>query len=424
HYYGRDNESLVALNIEEIERIRKQGVEEDWSIEVIPDADLNDLDPEAVKYAREKFVVKFPDMAEEVKNWDDVTFLNKAKITVKGKVTNTAVLLLGKSESEALISPSVAKIRWILKTAKNEEKDYEIFTPPLLLAIDKVFDKIRNLKYRYLPNGTLFPNELLQYEPFNIREALNNCVAHNDYLKGGFINVVEFEDERLVFSNYGSFIPGCVEKVILEDAPEERYRNRFLANAMFQLGLVDTRGGGIKKIFNNQIKRHFPLPDYELEPERTQVTLTGKILDLEFANILTKHPDLSLSDIFLLDKVQKRKELSTDEYRYLKKQKYVEGRKPNVYLSQGVVEKTKDQKLRDEYTKNKGISKEELKKEIYMLIKSKNIVLKHEINEYIWEMLPNILNESQKLNKIQNLLQELRKEGKIFSPKHKHWSVK
>jgi ATP-dependent DNA helicase RecG len=114
----------------------------------------------------------------------------------------------------------------------------------------------------------LFPNELLRYEPFNIREAINNCVAHNDYAKAGYINIVEFEDERLVFSNNGTFIPGSIEKVIMQDAPEENYRNRFLANAMFQLGLVDTRGGGIKKMYTNQIKRLFPLPDYEFEDEK------------------------------------------------------------------------------------------------------------------------------------------------------------
>lgn len=422
HYYGRDNESLSALNIEEIERIRNHGVEDDWSVKIVQDASFDDLDPEAIKYAREKFIVKFPSLADEEKKWDDVTFLNKAKLTVKGKITNAAIILLGKSESEYLISPSVAKIRWILKSAKNEDRDYEIFTPPLLLAIDRVYDKIRNLKYRYLPQGTLFQNELLQYEPFNIREAINNCVAHNDYLKGGFINVVEFEDERLVFSNYGSFIPGNVERVILEDAPEEKYRNRFLASAMFQLGLVDTRGGGIKKIYTNQIKRYFPLPDYELEPERTQVTLTGKILDLEFANILTKHPDLNLPDIFLLDKVQKRKAITNDEYRYLKKNKYVEGRKPNIFLSMNVIEKTKNSKLKEEYDQNKGISKDELKEKIFKLIsKEKGQVSTRTIFGYIWDKLPSILSEDSKKNKVRNILQELRREGKIISKMYGYW---
>jgi ATP-dependent DNA helicase RecG len=82
------------------------------------------------------------------------------------------------------------------------------------------------LKYRYLKSGSLTPEEVDQYEPYSIREAINNCIAHQDYTKSGRINVIE-TDDQLIFSNYGSFIPGSVEKVIREDAPEEFYRNVF-----------------------------------------------------------------------------------------------------------------------------------------------------------------------------------------------------
>ena len=39
-----------------------------------------------------------------------------------------------------------------------------------------------------------------------IREAMKNGIAHQDYTKGGRINVVEMDDQ-LVFTNLGSFIP-------------------------------------------------------------------------------------------------------------------------------------------------------------------------------------------------------------------------
>jgi ATP-dependent DNA helicase RecG len=108
----------------------------------------------------------------------------------------------------------------------------KFFSIPFLLAIDEVYNKIRNLKYRYLQDGTLFPTEVLRYDPFVIREPLNNAIAHQDYSKKSRINVVEFEDDHLVFSNYGSFIPNSVEEVVLRDSPEEKYRNPFLVEAM------------------------------------------------------------------------------------------------------------------------------------------------------------------------------------------------
>jgi len=76
---------------------------------------------------------------------------------------------------------------------------------------------------------------------------LNNAIAHQDYEAGGKISVIEFEDGRLCFSNLGSFIPGSVEHVIHSDAPESRYRNRFLTDAMVSLNMIDTIGSGIKK---------------------------------------------------------------------------------------------------------------------------------------------------------------------------------
>lgn len=176
HYYGRDNEELVPLNLEEFERIRGQAITDDWSAAVIHDASIEDLDPEAIAIAKENFKSKFPDKEAEFQYWDDITFLNKAKITIKGQITRTAILLLGREESEHFISPAEAKIRWLLKDANGNDKDYMIVSCPLLLAVDRVYSRIRNLKYRYLTEGTLFPDEVDQYEPYTMREALNNCI--------------------------------------------------------------------------------------------------------------------------------------------------------------------------------------------------------------------------------------------------------
>ncbi|MBK5257136.1 MAG: hypothetical protein JJE39_13985 [Vicinamibacteria bacterium] len=145
-------------------------------------------------------------------------FLNKARLTVRGAVTNAAILLLGKPESATLLSPAVAKISWILKDADNRELDYEHFGPPFLLQVDRVLARIRNLIIRTLPRGTLFPLEITQYEPWVLREALNNAIAHQDYGLRGRINVVETPSSVLL-TNVGSVLPGDVENVIRQDAP-------------------------------------------------------------------------------------------------------------------------------------------------------------------------------------------------------------
>jgi ATP-dependent DNA helicase RecG len=362
--WQRIDDNLVEMTKARLDTILEQvKVNEDWSKVIIPEATLEDLDSEAIKKARVEFKKRNPKYSTEVESWNDAEFLNKAKLTIKGKITRTSLILLGKDESEHYLGSTV-KIRWNLKTIDNQDKDFEIFSIPFILSVDEVYKKIRNLKYRYLRDGTLFPDEVLRYEPFIIRESLNNAIAHQDYSKGARINVVEFEDDHLVFSNYGSFLPKSIEDVVLNDTPEEMYRNPFLVEAMKNLDMIETQGGGIRKIFNFQKQRFFPLPDYNFDDNKVKVTIIGKILDENFARIIIKNSNLGLDEIILLDKVQKNKEITEIEFKHLKKAKYIEGRRPNVYLSYKVIESTNDEDLKAEYLANRSFDDSHFKEMI------------------------------------------------------------
>lgn len=409
HYYARDGEELVPLNIEKIERIRAQVVKEDWSAVVVSGATIHDLDEDAIVLARKNFKNKFPDKADEVDVWDDTTFLNKAKLTIKGKITRTALILLGKDESEHFLNPADLKIRWKLLDENSNDLDYEIFGLPFLLSVEKLFSKIRNIKYRYMQEGTIFPIEVSKYEPFSIREAVSNCIAHQDYTKNARINVIEMPDQ-LIFSNQGTFIPGNVAKVVIDDAPEEYYRNRFLTTAMFNLKMVDTAGGGIKKIFNFQRARFFPLPDYDLSNDKVKMALSGKILDMDYARLLAQKKDLTLEEIIMLDKVQKKQTLLDFEEKHLRTKKLIEGRKPNFFIGLGVAQKT-GQKAN--YTKNKGFDKQYYLDLIIKAIKEHKEVTRKDIDELLWNKLPDWMDEKQKKNKVGNLIRELRNNNKI-----------
>src|SRR5690606_4846060 len=174
-----------------------------------------------------------------------------------------------------------------------------------------------NLKYRYIKD-TLFPEEVDQFDAYIIREALNNSIAHQDYTLGGKIVVVENEDGILSFSNSGTFIPKSVEEVVTKDIPEEKYRNPFLAEAMVNLNMIDTIGSGIKRMFNIQRKKYFPLPEYNLDNRKVQVTIIGKVIDVNFARKLAQLPSLTLEEIICLDKVAKHKILNDEEAKSLK----------------------------------------------------------------------------------------------------------
>ena len=247
-------------------------------------------------------------------------------------MTNAALLLLGREETTALLAPVVARISWILKNDQNEEQYYEHFGPPWLLNVDRLLARIRNLTLRELPSGTLFPLEISQYDPWVICEALHNCIAHQDYGLRGRINVVE-TPAGLLLSNVGRFLPGSVESVIRQDAPLEIYRNSFLAEAMVNLNMIDTQGGGIKRMFQSQRRRFFPLPDYELSAERVAVSVAGRILDERYTRLLMANTDLDLETIIILDRVQKRLRITVEEHKRLKAAGLVEGRYPNLIVA-------------------------------------------------------------------------------------------
>lgn len=410
--WQRIEDSLVRMRQEREQAILSEPLtkNDDWSAEICPKATISDLSDEAIQKARENYKNKFPEQTAEVDQWDNPTFLNKAKLTIRGKITRTAIVLLGKAESEHFINPAVARMRWILKDKDNVEKDYSIFSCPFILQADEIYNKIRKLKYRYMASGTLFPEEVDQYEPYVIREAINNCIAHQDYRLGGYINVVENEDGYITFSNLGSFIPGNIERVIQEDAPEEYYRNPFLVSAMFNLKMVDTIGSGIKRMFNFQRQRFFPMPEYQLSGNKVTVKIIGKVLDVDYARVLAQIPTLSLDEIMMLDKVQKKLKLSDFEINRLREKQLIEGRRPNFYISVKLAKVTGQKAA---YSKNRGFDKEYYLDLIVKAIKEHRSLSRKDIDDLILNKLPDIYNDKQRKVKVNNLISELSRKGKI-----------
>lgn len=405
HYYGRNGESLVALNPAEYDTIRAQS-KPDWTATIVEGATLDDLDHDAIHKARKNFKQKQVNLANLVDSWDDLTFLNKAKITRKNCITRTALLLLGKNEATHFMSPADVRISWVLKDGENRDVDYEHFGPPFLLSTEAAFEKIRNVTYRLMPDGTLFPLEIKKYDPWVARELIHNSIAHQDYSLQGRINLVEHE-EYITISNLGSFIPQSVVRVIEADSPPDRYRNPFLAHAMVQLNMIDTIGSGIRQVFRKQRERGFPMPDYDLSnPEKVAVSVYGKIIDENYTLALLNDRSLDIHDAILLDHVQKRKPLSESQFKTLKQKKLIEGRRPNIYVSAKVARVTGGEA---EYVLESGLEDSHFKGLVLKLIGEFGPASPDQINKLLMPKLPDILEDKQKKAKIKNLIQEMSK---------------
>ena len=378
--------------------------EEDWSANCIDNATIDDLDPDAIAKAKDKFKEKNAGTAiyDKIDDWDAKTFLDKAKITIGGKITNTAIILLGKPEASHCISPSVAQITWKLDT---EEKAYEHFDIPLFVSINDILKRIRNVKYKFFPDNQLLSTEVNKYDTKVILEALNNCIAHQDYSHNSRIVLTE-QVNKLIFSNEGGFFEGTAEDYTTGEKTPKKYRNRWLVNAMVNLNMIDTMGYGIYRMYVEQRKRFFPLPDYT-KSSRDNVVLEiyGHTIDENYSKLLIeKKDDLSLTEVILLDKIQKHLPINDDAAKLLKKKELIEGRKPNYYISATLAELT-GQKAN--YTKNKGLDKDVYKGFVIQHIKNHGFATREEIDSILFTNLPDYKNEKQRKIYINNLIQEM-----------------
>jgi ATP-dependent DNA helicase RecG len=382
----------------------------DWSAQIVQAASILDLDTVAILKARETFKQKSKEKSifNDIDNWDDATFLDKAKLTINGKITNASLILLGKPESTHYLSPSVARITWKLE---SEESGYEHFDPPFFLTINNLYHKIRNYNYKILPANSITAIEISKYEQWIILEALNNCIAHQDYSLNSRINVIEKTDE-LFFSNAGKFIEGNLEEYLFKNKTPEKYRNNFLAQAMVNLGMIDTVGHGIKKMFVEQKKRYLPLPEYDFSSsDKVTLRIYGRVINEYYSKLLIEKADLDLYPTFLLDKVQKNQQLTKDEYQLLKKLKLIEGRYPNIFVTSKIASITGDKST---YIKNKAFDSAYYKNLIIEYLKEYKSASRQDINKLLLDKISDVLNDQQKLNKIRNLLSELSlKDNKI-----------
>lgn len=421
--WQRIEDSLVELTSERLNAILEEtSPTYDWSAETIIEAMLDDLDPRALQKAREEYKSVHPRLAEEVDVWSDMELLGRAGVAVKGKLTRAAILLLGKPTAVHYLAPSVATVTWVLVDEHDEKRDYEHFTIPFLLTVDEALAKIRNLNQRILPGGTLFPDIVKQYDEYSIREILHNAIAHQDYTMQERVTMVETPNS-VTFSNGGYFLPGSVRNAIEQTGPQKYYRNYALCQGMVSFNMIDTIGRGIRKVFTEQQKRYFPMPDYQIDQAKKEVSVKiyGKLINEQYYRLLKANPDLSLYDCIALDMVQKHETIDKDIAARLRKLHLVEGRYPKLFLSAYTAKTVDNKELKTEYIRNKSFNDLHFKDMIVQYLRSFGGATRAELNTLLQSKLSDVLTEEQKIRKIGNMLSALKKDGIIRLSEKKKW---
>ena len=245
----------------------------DWSAVVIKDATIEDLDTKAIALAREGYKERYPQYAHDCETWSDKVFLDRACLTIDGKITRTTLLLVGKEEKAHKLN-HMAQIVW--KCFQDGQTFGDIYTIPFIRTTSELLNRIRNYRFKIYPKNSLIPAEVWKYDTESILEGLHNSIAHQMYESGSRIIVTEDKD-KLTFQNDGYFFEGTYTQYITGEKTPRNYRNPALVKAMVNIMLINVFKSQVSKKFGD-FKVHCMMDEIgKLHPQNVKGIL-------EFAN--------------------------------------------------------------------------------------------------------------------------------------------
>ena len=282
-----------------------KSVYDDWTGNVVQDADLRSLDPEAVRAIRATYMSEHPDERDEFASMDDLEFLSQIGLLKRGRITIAAMILLGKS-SEKILPPSLC-VRWRLVDVDGKVIDTRSINGSMVLAIRKIASIISNSTVKVDEgNGPVFVST---YRVASLTEAMFNALQHQDFTLGGTIDVIERENESVTITSKGSFPDVLPESFVKGQNQTMSSRNTFMISTMARIGLVSNSGAGIRHLYLSQIHKHFPLPRFRIDDESVSVTFPGR-REGAVARALDIHKNMDVPDILDLDRLDSGRYIS------------------------------------------------------------------------------------------------------------------
>ena len=125
--------------------------------------------------------------------------------------------------------------------------------------------------------------------------------------------------------------------------------------------------------------------------------------------LLAEKTDRDLWDVIALDKVQKKQALSETEFRSLKSQNLVEGRRPSLHVSSDIAATTG---AKAAYIRQRAFDKGHYKKMVLAYLEKFRSASRKDMDELLLDKLSDVLTKEQKKTFVSNLLQEMRREDR------------
>lgn len=311
-YRMRTGESLVDMTPEQLEAIIQEAVP-DYTAEVCEEASLEDLDPKLIAYFRAKWRENSGNTT--IDRLTNAQLLEDAELTVDGKVTYAALILMGTAKG---VSRHLANAETVFEyrtsTRSLDARQRREFKRGFLGYLDELWDTINLRNEEHQLRQGLFVYTTPDLNEAVVREVLLNALAHRDYRDAGSVWVRQYPRSLQVVSP-GGLPPGItIENIMFRQKP----RNRRVAEALQKCGLVERANQGAKLIFQQSILEGKGFPDFAgTDDHQVSVALNGEAADPRFVAYLNKLgeqrlKDFDLTDLLVLELVHREQSVPED----------------------------------------------------------------------------------------------------------------
>ena len=275
----RSGEELIPMPDKVLFSILQE-TDPDYSQAICKGVTINDLDKEAIAILKEKYARKQNNPT--FTSLPDAQALSDLKLISGSKVTNAAVLLVGKAEIIEKYFPQ-AKVQLEFRNTEEQERFDKRFSflSPFYVMIDQLWKAIndRNGSVPVQEGAYMFDIPFFNEEV--IREVVNNAFAHRDYRLQSEIVIKQYPTKLAILSP-GGFPMGVTLDNILTVSSTPR--NRLLADVLALTGIVERSGQGMDVIFRLTLSEGKIKPDYKKTDDYQVVAiLSARVKDPGFA---------------------------------------------------------------------------------------------------------------------------------------------
>jgi len=407
-YLMRAGESLVDMDSQTLRRILNES-EPDFSATIVPKITINDLDPDAIEVLKRLWIQKTNH--REAMSFSTEKILRALELISDKGITHAALLLLGKKDIINTLLPGAEIIfEWRLVSGKIAYEFRKEWREPFLKIYDQIWEVINQRNLRIPFQEGFIQREIFAFTEKPIREAILNAVAHRDYINQRQSIFITASPETFIIRSPGGLVsPVTLDNILCTSS----WRNRRIAEVFQKIGLVERSGQGMDEIFDTTIREGKGMPMFVgTDTHSVQLTIPANLQDSSFILFLEKVANkkqivFSFEEIYELEQIRRQQKVTSPEYK-------------NKFLKLGIIEqigKTSGAKYilshnyyehikkLGIYSRNKGISREQKKILILEHIEQNG---KGYTREFA-DAFPDLKSKD-----INNMLQELKKEGKII----------